>query len=226
MLAIVALCVLESNAHALEHTAGLRYRYAWLPDGIMDLFYFDRNDEGALPYDRPSIRSHIFGLDYTLAPEPGGGASYVLWMERQPFVIDAGYWDDRESPPDHTDGDWLDPEKGFGLFSVGANYMHELPLSSNTQPVWVSMVVGGGLGLGFKTKNITVWHPGPNAAAEPECRPFDLAPDRVDACAPDGNLGLPRCCRSSTSRSARSSTSPSARASASTSGSTTCSTWD
>lgn len=192
MTALLALIATSPTAQALEHTAAFRYRYGVVPRGLLDIWYFDADDEGALPYERPGVSAQVLGLEYGLAPEPTGGPSFVGWVERIPFRMRAGYWDDRETPADHNDGDWLQPEKGLGMWAIGANYLHEIPLSSTSQPVWVSLAVGGGLGLGFTTGAITTWHAGYHEdSQDPTCGPLAIAPDRYQTCAPDGEVKLP-----------------------------------
>lgn len=179
-------------AHAFEHTVGLRYRHGFVPAGILDVWFFDSDDEGALPYDRPKVSNDVFGLEYGLAMEPGGGPSFLFWIERVPFHLDAGYWDDVESPPNHIDGDWLEPEKGLGMWAFGPSYLHDIPLSSNEKPVWVALHVGGGIGLGIATGEITVWHAGFHSESlDPTCLPESAAVERHGACASDGEVNLP-----------------------------------
>lgn len=193
MWAALSVLAASSPAHALEHTAGLRYRYGWIPSGIIDIWYFDDDDEGALDFERPKISANTFGLEYGLALDAGGGPSFLFWIERMPFKFDEGYWDDKESPPDHGDGDWLRPEKGVGLWTFGASYLHELPISSNDKPVWVSFHIGGGIGLGIGTGSITRWHPGfHDEVSDPNCLPEALAVDRFATCEDDGSVDIPK----------------------------------
>ena len=193
MWAALAVVAASTPAHALEHTAGLRYRHGWLPKGILDTWYFDSDDEGALEFDRPRVSADVFGLEYGFAIEPGGGPSFLFWIERMPFHVEEGYWDDKESPANHGDGDWLRPEKGLGMTNFGASYLHELPISSNTKPVWVSFHVGGGIGIGLGTGEITKWSPGFHEdSLDPDCLPESLAVDRYDTCEPDGTVDVPK----------------------------------
>jgi hypothetical protein len=190
--ALSVLAATSAPAHALEHTAGLRYRHGWLPGGILNTWFFDSGDEG-VEYDRPSVSADVFGLEYGLAIEPGGGPSFLFWIERMPFHMAEGYWDDKESPADHDDGDWLSPEKGLGMWTFGASYLHEVPITSDTKPVWVSFHAGGGLGLGVASGGITIWHPGFHEDVEDtSCLPEATAPQRYSTCAPDGTVDLPK----------------------------------
>lgn len=185
-----------SAAHAAPgdptHTVGLRYRRAVIPDGILDLFFFDQTDAGAHPYERPKVKANVVGLEYTLSLRPDGGTSFVFWGERMSFPFEAGYWDDAESPADHDDGDWLAPQKGLGLWNLGVNLAHEIRLSPTSAPVWVGLALGAGVGFGVGTGSITMWHPGYHpATVDPTCGPLDIAPERQSRCAPDGDVRLP-----------------------------------
>lgn len=192
LLADLATSAAWAGPADLTHTIGLRYRRASLPGGILDLFFFDSDDEGALPYDRPKVHANSVGLEYTLSLKPDGGASFVFWGERMGFPIEAGYWDDAESPVDHNDGDWLEPQKGLGMWTLGANFAQEIPLSTTTAPVWVSLAVGGGVGLGVGSGSITFWHPGYHPdTVDPTCGPLDIAPLRQSTCPADGDVKLP-----------------------------------
>ncbi|MEQ1506483.1 MAG: hypothetical protein ABMB14_29920 [Myxococcota bacterium] len=182
-----------SAAHAadLQHTVGLRYRHGVVPNGILDLWFFDSDDPEALPYDRPKVSANVFGLEYTLGMSKSGGPKLQAWVERWAFPLDAGYWDDEESPADHTDGDWVEPD-GLGAWAIGFNFAQEIALSSTTAPVWVGLGVGGGLGLGFSSGTLTVWHPGYHQdSLDPDCLHDAVAPDRHDTCGNDGTIDMP-----------------------------------
>lgn len=192
MWAALSILAVSTPAYALEHTAGVRFRHAWMPSSLLDIWYFEGDEEGALGFERPRISADVFGLEYGLALDSGGGPSFLFWIERMPFRMGEGYWDDKESPADHADGDWLRPEKGLGLWTVGANYVHELPITSSAAPVWVSFHVGGGIGLGFTSGQITQWHPGfHDDSADPDCLPDALAVDRYATCGSDGTVRIP-----------------------------------
>ena len=188
-LLLIAMC---HDAHAApHHTVALRARRGGVPAGIMDLMFFRGDEPDALPYDRPSIAANIFGLEYTIAPAMTG-PGLTLWGERASLPLGAGYFDDAEDPPDHTDGTWLAPSKGFGAWAFGASYRNEIGLTPQEKPVWMSVVFSAGLGLGFRSGTITVWNPGihPNNT-DPTCLPESPAPDRVEVCPDDGELKLP-----------------------------------
>lgn len=191
-MVLTMLAMGAAPAHALDHTVGLRYRHGWVPRNIIDNWFFDIDDPGALPYPRPGIRAPMFGLEYTLALEEGGGTAFVFWMERVKLKIDDGYWDDREDPPNHLDGSWLSPDDNFGAWTVGANYMQEIPVSPTTAPVWASVVVSFGLGAAVRTGELTFWHSGDHPLVlDPDCQLSMPAPERYSECPPDGELPVP-----------------------------------
>lgn len=178
-------------AEAATHTFALRLRHGGVPQGIMDVWFFDSDDPGALAYDRPAIGVNVVGLEYTLAPSPVG-TSLVVWAERAWTPMKAGYWDDVESPEDHLDGDWIEPD-GLGLWALGVNYAHEIGVTPQTAPVWFGVVLGAGIGGGYRTGTITVWHPGYHEdSLAPDCLYESSAPDRVDSCPNDGTADMPR----------------------------------
>ena len=103
-----------------------------------------------------------------------------------------GYWDDYEEPAVHIDGDWLRADK-LGGVAVGANFGHEVAVTSNTKDSWLGLRIGGGLGLLVPTGRIEQWHPGANISTEPtnNCMPDSIAADRQKSCDPDEELRVP-----------------------------------
>lgn len=191
-MVFVMLAAGSTPALALDHTVGMRLRHGWVPRGIIDNWFFDIDDVGALPYERPTVRTTMIGLEYTLALEEGGGPAFVFWGERLPIHIDDGYWDDREDPPDHLDGTWIATSTGFGAWTLGANYLQEMPLSPTTAPVWSSFIVSFGLGAAFRNGELTFWHSGEHPELDdPACQVARPAPERVADCPSDGGLPLP-----------------------------------
>ncbi|MFT5453968.1 MAG: hypothetical protein ACI9K2_000444 [Myxococcota bacterium] len=175
------------DAETSRYAVSFRYKRGWVPNGILDTMYFDSDDPGALPYDRPKVQGYVMGLEFGLQPLPD---TFLFYAEYFHIGLDPGYWDDTETPPNHLDGDWIDPD-GLGMFALGANYAYEVALSEQARDVWLSLHFGGGLGLGFTTGKLTQWHPGaelaPNLApviAEPDCEPTEIAPNR-QRCRPD-----------------------------------------
>ncbi|MBL8615256.1 MAG: hypothetical protein JNM72_06585 [Deltaproteobacteria bacterium] len=165
----------------------LRARYLTVPNAIMDAWFFDAGDEGANPFERPRLRMYTFGVEYVLKPRP---MNWVFYYEYVGNGIKEGYWDDRESPADHDDGDWLKPSN-FGLHVLGFNYAHEIPISDESRDVWVSMLFGAGLGLGIMSGELTVWHPGGNSSITNNCLRDAPSFERKDTCEPDGEINLP-----------------------------------
>lgn len=169
-----------------------RARYLTVPSSILDPWFFDSDDEGANPYDRPKVRGWAFGGEYVFDVEPG---NYVLYVEYVKPTMQEGYWDDVEEPKDHNDGDWLRPD-GLGAAVLGATYMHELdaiPTGPDASDVGLSFLFGAGLGIMVVTGGIEVWHPGSNPDnLDPTCLPSSPAYERVDQCGSDGYKRIPK----------------------------------
>jgi hypothetical protein len=195
MPVMLVLAGLSTPAQALEHTVGARFRTGFVPNGVMDIWYFNSDDEGALPLERPSPAALMYGLEYTLAVQEKGGPSVQFYVERIDINMEEGYWDDKESPADHTDGDWLQPNKAFGAWGFGVDYVQEVPLSETAQPVWVSLNFGGGVGFGVSTGEVKVWKAQLNDdVVDPNCPSNDtdaLSPERAGVCVNDGLLKVP-----------------------------------
>lgn len=169
-----------------------RARYLTVPSSVLDPWFFDSDDEGANPYDRPKVRGWAFGGEYVFDVEPG---NYVIYAEFIRPTMSEGYWDDVEEPKDHDDGDWLRPD-GLGAAVFGATYMHELD-AVETGPgksdVGLSFLFGAGLGLAVVTGGLEVWHPGSNPDnLDPTCLPSSPAYERVDVCGSDGYKRIPK----------------------------------
>ncbi len=169
-----------------------RARYLSVPSSILDISFFDSDDEGANPYDRPKVRGWAFGGEYVFDVEPG---NYVLYAEYIKPTMKEGYWDDVEAPTDHNDGDWIRPD-GLGAFVVGATYMHELdaiPTGPGESDVGLSFLFGAGLGLMVVNGGLEVWHPGSNPDnLDSTCLPNSPAYERVDQCGSDGYKRIPK----------------------------------
>jgi len=178
-----------TTRRAAKMETNFRYRSLTVPDSVLDIWYFDEDDAGANPYKRPSIRAYVVGLEYVLKPEPVNWIFYVEWMGNQ---IDEGYWDDVEDGNvNHDDGNWVKPD-GFGAILLGANGGRELPVTNPDADVWMSLMLGGGLGVAFMTGELIEWNPG----GDPEntdvgCLPEAAAYDRYSACAADSNTRVP-----------------------------------
>jgi hypothetical protein len=159
-----------------------------VPNAVMDVWFFDSDDEGANPLDRPKLRMYALGVEYVLKPRP---TNWIFYYEYAGSLIEEGYWDDVEEPGEHDDGDWIRAD-GFGMHSLGANYAHEIALTSEEKNVWLSMMFSAGLGVGFLTGKITQWHPGSNPAnTDPNCLSDAPAYQRYQSCPSDGEKRLP-----------------------------------
>lgn len=167
--------------------ANLRYRYMAVPDSIMDIWFFDSDDEGANDFDRPSVRMYAVGVEYVLKPRP---TNWIFYYEYIGSLIEEGYWDDVEEPADHDDGDWVNPER-LGLHVVGANFAHEIEVTPSDRDVWLSMLFGAGLGVGIVVGEMEQWHPGGNEGIDNDCLRQSPAYERKDACPDDGTKRIP-----------------------------------
>ncbi len=195
MTLLVALAGLSSPAHALEHTISARFRYGFVPKNFLDIWYFDADDEGALTeYTRPTPEALVYGLDYTLAVQEGGGPSVQFWVERIQVMMEDGYWDDKESPPDHLDGEWLAPRSGWGEIALGANFVQEVGFNDPAESVYWALNLGAGLGIGFATSGVDLWKPQAHEdTVDPNCptgQTEALSPERTQ-CVKDGDLEQP-----------------------------------
>ena len=164
-----------------------RYRRLSVPDSILDIWYFDEDDDGANPFERPRAHAQAMGLEYVIKP---GSSNWILYYEYAQGLMDAGYWDDVEEPASHDDGDWVEPV-GLGMHVLGSNYAHEVTLTSAENSVWLSMLFGAGLGVSFITGELRTWHPGASTGNTSGCAPTSPAYDRVDLCESDDVKRIP-----------------------------------
>ena len=164
-----------------------RVRYLSVPNSVMDIWFFDSDEEGANPFERPKIRMYTFGVEYVLKPRP---MNWIFYYEYIGSGIREGYWDDAEEPADHDDGDWIKPS-GFGMHALGANYAHEIDVSDPERAVWVSMLFSAGLGAGIVSGQLQTWHPGGNETITNQCLRDAPAYERKDSCPDDGSVRLP-----------------------------------
>ena len=179
-----------ASASGPQKGVNLRYRYMFIPSAILDNWYFDSDDPGAYPLDRPKISTHVMGLEFALEPSP---ESLLFYAEYWKINLDPGYWDDREDDQaiDHTDGDWLAPS-GLGAVAVGFDFGYEAPITDQGKASWLGFRVGGGIGAAVVTGRIDQWHNGRNLSADPtnNCLPDARQLDRYEACDPDETLEL------------------------------------
>jgi len=165
----------------------IRYRRLTVPDSILDIWYFDKDDPGAISFDRPSVGANAVALEYILKPDQANWTFYIEYMGSD---VEDGYWDDYEDgDPDHTDGDWISVD-GFGAVVFGLGGARELVLTGPENDVWVSLLMGGGLGVGLTTGEIIEWNAG-WADLEEDCRPTAPAYQRWEDCEPDGSVRVP-----------------------------------
>ena len=169
---------------AFAMQANLRLRYLSVPSSVMDVWYFDSDDAGANPLARPKVRAYAVGAEWVIDKAPANWIFYGEWIGN---AMGEGYWDDVESSPaDHSDGVWIEPD-GFGMVVLGANYGHGIRIRE-----WLDFLVGGGLGLGFVTGELTTWSSGGNAdIADASCLPASAAYERHAVCEDDGPARVP-----------------------------------
>lgn len=169
-----------------------RARYLSVPSSVLDPWFFDSDDAGANPFDRPKIRGWAFGGEYVFDLEPG---NYVIYAEYIHSMMGEGYWDDVEEPADHDDGDWVRPD-GFGAVVFGATYLHEvdaIPTGPGASDVGLSFLFGAGLGLVVVTGGLEQWYPGSNPdVVDVGCGTSSPAYDRYTICEPDGYKRIPK----------------------------------
>ena len=149
---------------------GLRGRAMSIPKGILDIWYHNSEDAGwpipedqdYIPYDRPHVTAWAYGLEFVVRDESANGIFYVDYFDAS---FGEGYWDDRESGGEKTDfsnGDYLVPTKSLGIVGFGANYgyeIHMLRLDQTQGKFGMSLLLGGGLGMGFLVGQLEQWSP-------------------------------------------------------------------
>ena len=183
---------LGSSSRVTEMEANFRGRYLTVPKAFMSPFFFDpETDSSANPYDQPRIQAYAIGAEYVLKMTP---LNWIFYYEYFGNKTAEGYWDDREEPPQHDDGDWVQAN-GFGMHVLGFNIANEVPLSDQGNDVWVSFLIGGGLGAGLVVGDLNTWHPGSNEAATANagCQDDDPAYQRREYCPddPDDTKAIP-----------------------------------
>ena len=135
-----------------EMGVNLRLRAMAVPDGIIDSWA----EQGEGDRTRPKVKGTAVGLEYVVKP---GSTNFMFYGEYFKFRSDAGYWNDIDEYPD--DGHWIDPtDAGAAIF--GFDIAYEPALTDPKQSVYLSMLVGGGLGVLARTGDLEVWYPGAN----------------------------------------------------------------
>lgn len=179
----VAPRVRDRRAFAMEFN--FRSRMVSIPKTLLDIWYFDIEDPNwAYIERRPRIVGYALGVEWVLKNKNTNGIFYAEFMDSE---MDTGYWDDVEEPPDHLDGDFLDPSPGFGLVTWGANYAYEAHMvrTRDTQGRFgLSFLVGGGLGMAIMTGRLDRW--GPDDDGNPSYKRY------LDGLPPDEDKRLPR----------------------------------
>ncbi|MEL6345126.1 MAG: hypothetical protein AAFV53_18605 [Myxococcota bacterium] len=180
----------ETRRKALMEV-NFRSRYMIVPDSVLDIWYFDEDDEGANPFKRPSARAYTVGIEYVLRPDP---VNWIFYFEYIGNLMDEGYWDDvDEGAANHENGEWIRPNN-FGAFAIGANGARELPLTNPEKDVWLSAVLGGGLGIAFIQGELLAWNQGNDVQNDPNnCPEFSdsAAYVRYEVCEPDETKRVP-----------------------------------
>jgi hypothetical protein len=170
----------------------VRFRQLMLPDSLMDTWFYDSDTEGAYPEDRPDIRAYVVGVEYVFNQRPG---HWIIWGEYIGSMLEEGYWDDVDTGTtvDHDDGDWVRPDNFSGWF-LGANYAYEFPVTPQANDVWLSILMGGGLGVGYLSGELSYWRPGSSIAdSDSPCEPASPSYVRHSICSePDGVKDFPR----------------------------------
>lgn len=166
----------------------LRARQLFVPDSILDTWFYNSDTTGAYPEPRPSIGAQVFGLEYAFTQE---NTSWVIWGEYMASGLEEGYWDDVDTGDtvDHDDGDWVRPDNFSGWWT-GFNYNYILPLTPPEKATHLDFVAGGGAGFGYITGDLTYWRPG--TAIETDCEPAAPAYVRRKVCPADGGKEFPR----------------------------------
>lgn len=177
----------HTRSYLMEVNA--RGRYMFLPNSLLDIWYFRHDGAGETVPQRPDVAAYSMGLEFVVKDRQANGIFYLEYVNS---LLKPGYWDDVESPPDDQDGSYIKPEF-FGLVVVGADYGYEI----HAKP-WLSFIFGAGLGVGFTTGQLTEWQSGEipgdgnNDNTDPSCGPAPTpAYTRSETCPDDGALRVP-----------------------------------
>lgn len=147
---------------------GFRGRYLNVPRSILDIWFFDKDAPGWIHGDnqRPGVKGYSGGLEFVVKskvePDSNSGSNGIFYVQWLANLTPEGYWDDREEPPNHTDGDFLKPTSNMGMVLIGANYAYELHMVKTADTngnFGMSMLVGGGLGAGILVGKLEYWRP-------------------------------------------------------------------
>lgn len=152
----------ERKERDFDMEISFRGRSMSVPDSLLDIWYFDSDDAGwPVPgEDRPKIGAYAVGLEWAYIKNSSG---VLVYFDYVGSTMKPGYWDDREEPGDHLDGDYLAPSRNLGLVSLGANYQYEAPFVKTSQTngkFGLGLTLGGGLGAAFMVGQLERWKPG------------------------------------------------------------------
>lgn len=154
----------KASARDLRVELGFRLRNLSVPRDILDAWYTDSTDRKSpnplwpLPgQERPFVAGTGYGMEVAFQQGKGAGIVWFDWIKSR---MPEGYWDDREEPPNGTDGDYIRPANNLGIVSFGADYAHEVQmvrLDQTRDAFALAFVVGGGLGVGFLVGDLDEW---------------------------------------------------------------------
>lgn len=144
-----------------HHEFSFRVRGMTVPDSLLDIWYFNEDDDGwALTgQKRPQAAGYALGFEYCIK---GPTANGIFYFDYADSTMKAGYWDDVENPADHLDGSYIVPDKNFGLVALGADFGYEVHFvrTSDTHGAFgLSFIPGAGLGVVIVTGHLQEWTP-------------------------------------------------------------------
>lgn len=154
----------DATGRKFDMEIGFRGRMVQLPGGVLDIWYEnERGDTWPLPGEsRPKVQGYATGLEFLVKGESANSIFYVEYIKS---TMEAGYWDDHDSEGPNNEnspinGEYLEPSDSLGLVTLGANYAYEAHLVSSERTRkrfgW-SLLVGGGLGVAFRTGSVVRW---------------------------------------------------------------------
>ncbi|MEQ1569317.1 MAG: hypothetical protein ABMA64_27010 [Myxococcota bacterium] len=180
-----AVAPIPTHDRKVDMEFGIRVRSVSIPRTVLNTWFFDQNDENwAYIEERPAVRGTAMGLEYGVRGAKANGTFYVEFVDS---AVRGGYWDDREEPADHLDGDFLVPSTGMGLVTLGANSAYEahfVHLDQTGGRFGLSFLTGGGLGVGVLAGSLDRWRP--DNMGNPAYKRY------LDGLPPDSGKELPR----------------------------------
>lgn len=138
----------------------MRSRYVSIPKGILDSFLINAGDrEWPLGSEqRPAVLGYSIGLEFSVVQKENTLLGF--YVEYLGSLMQEGYWDDIDSPPDGRDGDYLRPNPGFGAIVLAFNAFHDATIVDEGQTggkLKLSFYVGGGLGIAGIVGSVDQW---------------------------------------------------------------------